>query len=71
MLKERGIDRELVMQAIEKPARTEQRDDGTIHYLKPVTEHEGRILRVVAKLESEPPLVITVFFDRREKRGEL
>ncbi len=67
MLKERGIAREWVMRAIAEPARTERRGDGTIHYLKPIPEHEGRVLRVVTGPESEPPRVITAFFDRREK----
>ncbi|NQT48189.1 MAG: hypothetical protein HQ578_04370 [Chloroflexi bacterium] len=41
MLKERGIAREWVTQALSEPARTERRDDSTIHYLKPIPEHEG------------------------------
>ena len=56
------------MRVIAEPKRTERRDDGTIHYLKPIPEHEGRILRVVTGPESEPPQVITAFFDRRERR---
>ncbi len=69
MLKERSIAREWVMQVIAEPARTEQRGDGTIHYLKSIPEHEGQVLRVVTGPEGEPPRVITIFFDRRE-RGE-
>ena len=69
MLKERGIAQEWVMRVIVEPARTERRADGTVHYLKPIAEREGRVLRVVTGPESKPPRVITAFFDRRE-RGE-
>ena len=65
MLKDRGIAREWVMV---EPARTERRDDGTIHYLKAIPENAGRVLRVVTMPESESPRVITAFFDRRERR---
>jgi len=67
MLKERGITREWVMRVIAEPARTERRSDGTVHYLKPIPEHEGRILRVVTDPENGPSRVITTFFDRRER----
>lgn len=68
MLKERGIAREWVTQAVSEPARTERRDDGTTHHLKPISERDRRVLRVVTSPESEPPRVITAFFDRRAKR---
>ena len=67
MLKERGIAREWVMRAIAEPARTDHKDDGTIHHLKPIPEHGGRVLRVVMGPDREPPRIITIFFDRREK----
>ena len=70
MLKERGIDQELVLQTIAEPARIEQRDDGTIHYLKPIPEHGGRVLRVITCPQSQPPRVITVFFDRKARREQ-
>ncbi len=68
MLKERRITLDWVTRAIAEPARTERKDDGTIHYLKPIPEREGRVLRVVTGPDSEPTRVITVFFDRRERR---
>lgn len=67
MLKERDIAREWVALVMAEPAITERRADGTIHYLKPIAEREGRVLRVVTGSESDPPRVITVFFDRRER----
>lgn len=69
MLKERGIAREWVLRAVSEPAGTERKDDGTTHYLKPIPEHDGRVLRVVTDAEKQPPQVITVFFDRRAKGG--
>jgi len=68
MLTERGIDREWVKRAVAEPEKTEARDGGTVHYLKPIPEHGGRVLRVVTSPESQPLLVITVFFDRRARR---
>ena len=68
MLRERGIAREWVEQALESPAQTETRDDGTVHYISPVPEHEGKMLRVVVNPKPEPPQVVTVFFDRRLRR---
>jgi len=68
MLKERGIAREWVDRALTSPARTETRDDGTVHYMRPVPEHGGRVLRVVVNPEHDPPQVVTVFFDRRMGR---
>jgi len=68
MLKERGIALEWVMRVIEEPARTERKEDGTVHYLKPIPEREERVLRVVTRGEEKSAIVITVFFDRRERR---
>ena len=70
MLKERRIAEEWVMQTLSHPARTEQREDGTVHHLKAIPEHGGRMLRVVTNPKSDPPQIVTVFFDRRAK-GEL
>jgi hypothetical protein len=69
MLQERNIAREWVTRAISEPARTERKEDGTVHYLKPIPECDGRVLRVVTSPRAEQ-IVITVFFDRRE-RGRL
>jgi len=70
MLLERGIALEWVKRVVTEPARSESREDGTIHYLKPISEHGGRVLRVVVRPENKPVRVITVFFDRRERRGK-
>lgn len=68
MLKERGIAKEWVDRALASPAQTETRADGTVHYLSPVPERGGRVLRVVVNPEHDPPLVVTVFFNRRVGR---
>ncbi|MBI2860238.1 MAG: DUF4258 domain-containing protein [Chloroflexi bacterium] len=67
MLKERGIAREWLTRVVGEPARIERRDDGTIHYLKTIPEYEGRVLRVVTRTEGEQTIVVTVFFDRRQR----
>jgi hypothetical protein len=69
MLVERGIERKWVLQAISKPLKSERKNDGTIHYLSPISEREGRVLRVITSREGESLRIITTFFDRREKRG--
>jgi hypothetical protein len=68
MLKERSIALEWVVRTVSEPVITERKDDGTIHYLKSIPEHDGRTLRVVTVQESNIPRVITMFFDRRVKR---
>ena len=68
MMIERNIAPEWITQTIADPLITETREDGTLHYLKPISGHEGRILRVVTNQESQPPRIITVFFDRRARR---
>ncbi len=70
MLIERGIAQDWVIRAVREPARIERRSDGTIHYLKQITERGDRILRVVVVHDGNVPRVITAFFDRREK-GEI
>ncbi|MBM3331205.1 DUF4258 domain-containing protein [candidate division WOR-3 bacterium] len=68
MLAERAIPDEWVVRAVESPLRTESHDDGTTHYLSNVPERSGRILRVVVSAKASPPIVVTVFFDRRLRR---
>ena len=70
MLKEREIAEEWVMQTLSEPARTEREGDETVHYLRPIRERGGRVLRVVTNPKSNPPQIVTAFFDRRLK-GDL
>jgi len=69
MLVERGIEQEWVIQAISKPVASERKSDGTTHYLSPISERKGLVLRVVTIHKGEPLRIITAFFDRREKGG--
>ncbi len=68
MLKERNIKNEWVDKTIGEPDDKESKDDGTIHYLKAIHEFEGRILRVIMNPDVEPLRIVTLFFDRRQRR---
>ena len=57
-----------VARAIQSPDRSESREDGHVHYLKAIQEHEGRFLRVVVNRKVTPHRIVTVFFDRRVRR---
>ena len=70
MLTERGIPEEWVVRTVESPLRAEEHDDGTLHYTGKVPEQGDRILRVIVNPAADPPLVVTVFFDRRLRRIE-
>ena len=66
-LAERKIRREWVLRVVVAPVRTESPGDGTKHYLARVREHGNRVLRVVVNPGTDPPCVVTAFFDRRMK----
>jgi hypothetical protein len=68
MLKERNISMEMVNKAMTIPDKTEEREDGTKHYLKLFNINGGRWLRVIININSDPPRRITAFFDRRLRR---
>jgi hypothetical protein len=70
MLREREIDRGWVEQTLRKPERTEQREDGTRHYIRQIPEHGHRWLRVVVNVSVRPERAVTAFFDRRLRRPE-
>jgi hypothetical protein len=70
VLVERNIDPGWVERVLTQPMRVEPDRAGPLqHALGPIPERDGRILRVVYNPFVQPPLVITVFFDRREKRS--
>lgn len=64
MLLERGIEPEWVDRAMER-GEAKPEPDGTVHHLFPIMERAGRVLRVVVNPSAEPPVIVTVFFDRR------
>lgn len=70
MLKEREIRMEWVNRTLDKPDRTEERTDGTRHYLKQIPESGQRWLRVVVNVAATPPKRITAFFDRRLRKRQ-
>lgn len=62
---ERGILALWIELAVDSPDRSESPPDGTVHYLKQIQARGNRWLRVVVNPTFAPPLVVTVFFDRR------
>jgi len=64
---ERKIPLEWISRTVESADSVELQPDGTSHYLKSIVEHGGRVLRVVVSTGTVPPVVVTVFFDRRMK----
>lgn len=71
MLEERRINRKWVDQTLEAPDHVEDREDGTKHYIKKISENENRWLRVVINVRINPNRAVTVFFDRRLRRTRL
>ena len=68
MLKERAIPLEWVELTLNDPDRTEEHPDGTRHYLKQISAHGHRWLRLVMSMTAGKPTCITLFFDRRLKK---
>jgi hypothetical protein len=68
MLVERGIPAEWADRATEFPDRTEDKEDGTRHFIKQIPESGGRWLRVVVNVAVTPSKRIAVFLDRRLSR---
>ncbi len=65
MLREPDIQERWVRAAPGQPDKTERQEDGTTHYIKAIKEYGGRHLRVVLNPDSNPPRIVTLFFDRR------
>ena len=68
MLRERGISNEWLERAISAPESQERDEEGNIHLIKTIPEHGMRVLHVIVNPRSEPPKVVTLFFDRRLRR---
>ena len=68
MLNERRISIEWVNQVLDSPDKVEVKDDGTVHYLKKITQYNHGWLRVVVNETITPNKLVTVFFDRRLRR---
>lgn len=65
MFRERDIAEGWVQRTIEQPESVEESPDGTVHYLRRISEHGNRWLRVIVNEHTNPPVAVTVFFDRR------
>lgn len=68
MLKERCISSQWVQNTLSLPDYVENNPDGTTHYIKKIEEYERRWLRVIVNEKKVPPVIVTVFFDRRLRR---
>lgn len=66
MMNERQISEEWVKETLSEPDYSEEKEDGTIHYIKAIAKHEERFLRVI--VNPKDLRVVTIFFDRRFKR---
>ena len=65
----RGIKAEWIVYALQSPSKThpDLEDNALEHRLAPIAAFEFRVLRVVFKKGTVPPLVITAYFDRTMK----
>ena len=65
----REIPDEWIAHVLQHPARVEadNSDSELMHHLATIPAFEFRVLRVIYKKGSIPPLVITAFFDRSMK----
>jgi hypothetical protein len=65
MLRERSIPMAFIKSVLAKPEKTEERADGTKHFLRRISEYDNRWLRVVVNTSATPHKAVTAFFDRR------
>ncbi len=68
MLTKRQINLQWVEQVIEAPEliQPDPIDPALEHRLARVPQFGSRVLRVILNTQHHPPLVVTVFFDRRK-----
>jgi hypothetical protein len=66
---ERDIETAWVVRVLRHPERTDaDRDDPALtHALGRIVERDGRVLRVVYNASVNPPRIVTVYFDRRQR----
>ena len=69
VLAEREIVTAWVVRVLAAPERTERdrSDPELMHALGRIAERDGRVLRVVYNAVVQPPRIVTVYFDRRER----
>ena len=68
-LTEREIDTAWVARVLAGPERLEPdpSDSSLKHALGRITERDDRVLRVIYNASVQPPRIITVYFDRRQR----
>ena len=71
VLAERGIPLVWIANVLVEPVRTEpdKADPALRHALAPISDYDGRVLRVVSNDTTWPWRIITAYFDRRERKG--
>lgn len=71
VLIERGIKRDWVERTLAEPdeTRPDARDKSLVHHLRVIPEHGNRVLRIVVNETVDPRRIVTIFFDRRERRS--
>jgi len=65
MMEERNISEPWVWQTINESENTFTSEDGNLHFTKPISEKENRVLHVVVNPNVSPKRIVTLFFDRR------
>lgn len=65
MLRERSIPMAFIKNVLAEPEKTEEHTDGTKHFLRRISEHGNRWLRVIVNSSVTPNKAVTAFFDRR------
>ena len=68
MIAERRIPEEWIWRTLQSPDRVELGADDNQHYFKAIDEYANRVLRVLVNEHLEPHRIVTVFFDRRQRR---
>ena len=69
-LEKRQIRKDWMEQVLNEPERTEPDSiDGDLeHRLGRIADFQDRVLRVIVNLTVAPPLIVTLYFDRRETK---
>ena len=69
VIAEREIATAWVVRVLSKPERTlaDRLDPALTHALGRIAERDNRVLRVVYNASVDPPRIVTVYFDRRQR----
>ena len=72
VVQERDISLSWIKRVFESPEREEddKEDTNLKHYLRKISEHGDRVLRIVVNYKISPVMVVTAYFDRA-MRGKL